>query len=174
MPELLIKRKKSSYYLVVVTYTIVLFLTIRSLINNLKVTDRDRTLIILLLVVFIALGTFFFINAIIQILKRSPALIINDTGIVENLTLAEAGFIRWENISHCELKKYTGSPHLVIYLKEFSAIMEKLNVVRKKLTEVKVRDLGTPVAINLKLLDFNSNELVSIITEEITKHKISS
>ena len=68
-----------------------------------------------------------------------------------------------KNISGCEVKKFTRSPHLIIHLKDYTDYMESLSGFKKRMVEVKVKDLGTPIALNLDLVDYDQTEIVSYI-----------
>ena len=102
----------------------------------------------------------------IKLLDKKPALIINQKGIVDNISMAKAGFIPWKNINGCLIGKLSGVDQLMIKVKDHHAIMDKQSSLRKSMLQVPIQDHGTPVAINVKLLDYNAEKLVKVINRK--------
>jgi len=168
MTNISIQRKNTIYYRQLISTSIAIFLAIHSLINNIKTPGYSKPLVILLLIALTILCLAFFINSIVQILKKSPALTITDNELIDNVSTSNMGAIKWDNITYCDIKKFKGSPHLVIGLKDHSEILSKLNGFKKKMTEVKIKKLGTPIALNTKLIDSATDELTKLIEQYIT------
>ncbi len=172
MNELLIQRKKTSYYQILVSAPVTLFLLIRALNSKLNSSGDNKVWIILILSVVTILCSVFLINSIVHVCKKSPALIINDNGIIDNSGILKLGLIKWDNISDCEIKKFTGASHLVVGLRESSYIISPLSSFKKRMAEIKIKDLGTPLAINSKLVDFDIIKLKEIIEEKINNANV--
>ncbi|MBI2281863.1 MAG: hypothetical protein HYU68_14405 [Bacteroidetes bacterium] len=173
MTKISIKRKKTIYYRLLISTSIAIFLAIQSLISNTKILGTSNSLVIFFLFTLTILCLAFFINSIVQILKKSPALIITENELIDSVSTSNIGAIKWENITYCNIKKFKGSPHLVIGLKNYSEILSKLNGFKKKMTEVKIKQLGTPIALNTKLIDFDENELTKLIQQHISTSQLS-
>ena len=105
----------------------------------------------------------FIINAILQLRIRKPAIIINDKGLEDNVSIAKAGFIDWKNITGCFVAKMSGVDQLFIMVKDHSEIMAKQAKFKKGMLSVPIQDHGTPIAIDLKLLNYSAEKLQKII-----------
>lgn len=57
-----------------------------------------------------------FIDAIKKTNKNSPALIINDNGITDNIRISNAGEIKWNEILRFEILKSVGHPNSFIFV----------------------------------------------------------
>lgn len=100
---------------------------------------------------------------LIKYLDKKPALVINQKGIIDNISMAKAGFIPWSNINGCLIGKLSGVDQLMIKVKDHKSIMEQQSSLRKSMLQVPIQDHGTPIAINVKLLDYNPEKLLKVI-----------
>lgn len=163
MSELSIKRKKSFYYKRLFWQPITLYLMIHSFINILDF----NIFIVALLGFFIIIFVCVFINDLTQVLKRSPALVLKEKGIIDHVNFSNSKLISWNNMINCKIEKYMGVPHLVIGLKDFSILIKTQSNLKQKMLEQKIKKMGTPIVINPRTLDFSLDELETIIEDKI-------
>jgi hypothetical protein len=171
MTEIVIARKNNTYKKTLIFTPISLFIVFRSLVNNLN-SNRDlKWGIVIFLGILSIVGLLIFINAIIRIRKKTPALIINDNGIDDNISLSKTGLINWEDINSYKIKKSAGTLHLFIYIKDFSHIISRQSGFKKQMIKTFIKDEGTPIAINLDLIEISQDDLVAILNENLSKLK---
>lgn len=173
MEEHSIKRKKTSYYKILFSVPITLFVLIRALYARINSSSDSSIWVILVLSFFSILFIILLVNSIIQVSKKTPALIINDNELIDNTGPVALGLIKLDNISGCEIKKFQRTPHLVINLKDYSDIISSQSGFKKKMVEVKIKDLGTPLAINDNFIAISLAELKTIIEGKISKANCS-
>jgi len=90
-------------------------------------------------------------------------MIINQRGMIDNVSMANAGFIDWKEITGCFIAKMSGVDQLFISVKDHTSILSKQNPIKKGLLSVPISDHGTPIAIDLKLLNYSPQKLQKII-----------
>lgn len=126
---------------------------------NAMVNMGSKGFMYYMLLIFSSLVLLFFFNALRQLLNRKPALVIDASGMTDNISIANFGFIPWTNISKCELKTYMRREHLLLFLKEEKEISKG----SKKMLELFQRDLGTSVALPVDAMKIKSDELANIV-----------
>jgi len=172
MTELYIHRKNNAYRRILIIAPISILLIFRALYFINDSTNEFKGILEAVLGLLGILCAIFFINAILQTKKKTPALIISQEGITDNISLSKSGHIKWENIDSCEIKSFTGSPHLFLFLKDFSEVIAKQWGFKRLMIDTLVKDMGTPITINLALIDFDSLDLKKLIDSKIDERKI--
>lgn len=130
--------------------------------------SSQRTVYLQLLTLLAILIAAFLLNAIVQLLKKTPALILDDKGITDKISYAKAGFIAWEKVDFVELKQFNGSLHLLIFLKDgLNSISEQLGP-RKRLAENIFKRTGAAIALNAPLLSYDIDVLKAEIESRIS------
>jgi hypothetical protein len=102
-------------------------------------------------------------RSIIHLTKKTPALIITSEGIVDNISLANAGKIDGANIEGFSIGKVSGTDHLIIKLKDHKSVLSKLSGFKQRMLETIMKKHGTPIAVNLKLLKIDPDELMEVL-----------
>lgn len=108
-------------------------------------------------------------RSIIQLTKKTPALIITPDGIVDNISMANAGMIDSGNIEGFTTGKVGGAENLIIKLKDHKTILTNMSRFRQRMVETIIKKHGTPVAINLKLLKIDPDKLMEILENQFPK-----
>ncbi len=168
MKEIIVPASKSIYQTLLIICPIALFFAVRSFYNN-YYTSHPSWWLLLLLGALIILCTYFFLNSLQKVRSNNIALRINKTGIEDNISMAKPGKILWSNIKGSEIVKYTGSDHLLIYLKDPKPILAPLNFFQNKMALQMIEDVGTPIAINPKLVQYDVKKLVEVINRKAKK-----
>lgn len=104
----------------------------------------------------------FFVNAL---KKTSPALTINNSGLTDNISIANAGLITWNEIINFEILKSAGHPHLFVFVKNSEKYIENKSWFTKGMITQLNKDKGSPIAIDLNQIDIDSKELLKILHE---------
>jgi len=110
----------------------------------------------------------FFINALIQNKRKGPAIIINENGIVDDVSMARAGLIEWNTIKKVEIIKSAGSPHLFIFVRNQDQYINSLNSFKKRVLMQLMKDKGSPIAINLGLIEIDGRKLLDHINQRLS------
>jgi len=102
-------------------------------------------------------------NALRHIFSKKPALVVSEDGLIDNISQAKAGLIPWTNIHKTEIKKYMKRDHLLIYLIEPKSVLHG----NKRLAEIMLEEIGTPIAVSLELLKDDPTQLKKAIDRGI-------
>lgn len=154
MERVVIKRKRKQQWQMLIIGPFAMYTMVNAMLNM-----DSKGILYYALLIFSSLVLLFFFNALRQMLNRKPALVIDESGLTDNISLANAKFIAWNNIRKCELKKYMRRDHLLIFMRDLST----LDLSRKKMMQIFERDLGTPVALPLDAMKVNKDELAKIV-----------
>ena len=111
--------------------------------------------IILFLILFVML----FLNSVLKLMDKSPALRLTRKGLEDNVSMARFGLIKWDNIIKSELKDYTGTKQLVIHLVDYGNKVNALSYFKRNMVKQMVTDLGTPIVLNTKMLSGRLKDL---------------
>ncbi len=95
-----------------------------------------------------------------------PAMQITRAGVEDHISMAKPGLIPWSNIRGSALVPYTGSEHLVIYVKDPEPIIASLGFLQQKMARQMVEDVDTPIVINPKLLRYKAAALRDMINKK--------
>lgn len=134
---------------------------VRVILKNLQ----TNIFLSVLLSLYCVLMVLFFINAIKKTNKTSPALTINDIGLIDNISIANAGLITWNEITSFDISKSAGHPHLFIFVKNPKKFIENKSWFTKGIITQLNKDKGSPIAIDLNQIDIDSKELLKILHE---------
>lgn len=163
MADKSIKRIKTSYYMVAFVVPLALFLIGKSTYNYFY-SDVLWQRIAAFILALICGGFFaFFIQALQQIFTKKPAIHISKEGIHDDVSMARVGLIPWSDITKTEIKDNAGAPHLFIYVKDHTKYIDKKSWFKKGMLNQMAKDSGSPIAINLKLIEGSGKELQKTI-----------
>jgi hypothetical protein len=164
-----VNRNKRPYFRLVVSLPVFLFILVRSFVSIYNSDHSYRILILQLLAIFIIGACTFLVNAIVYVIDSRPALELNADELVDKISYAKSISINWNTIKSVEIRKFNGSDHLLIFLKDpehVRVLEKKVGMKRKMLENIAVRT-GTPVAINLSLLAIEPEVLIDKIESRI-------
>ncbi|MBK7038582.1 MAG: hypothetical protein IPI31_16160 [Bacteroidetes bacterium] len=165
MQEIIIKRNYNLYYRMLAISVVALFFIARNIISYYKSGGEGNLVFLIISYVF---GFFILLlvnNSIRQLNKRTPALIISENGIIDNISLIKPELVPWSNIVGAEVKKYRGNLQMAIILRDYYDVLDNESPVRSKMTQTLINDLETPWLINLTLIKTDISELHRIILE---------
>lgn len=104
-------------------------------------------------------------------LDREPGLVIKKEGIVDNVSLVQAGLIPWSSITSAEVKTYAGASQFMIHIDQGDRYLKGLSYVNGKMAQQMITDEGTPIIINTKFIKYNGEQLAKVINERLRKHR---
>lgn len=167
-----VKRKKGIYWKLLLSGLATLYIAGNSFVNNWH-TSRDYRVPILIFLGLLLLFSFFMlINAIKNLLKNDPALVLNEEGIVDNVTVLQLGLIPWDKIVACEIKRVQRTDHLIVGLKDYSdhAYLES-NFKKSAALQIEKKH-DTPFIINSKTIDISLGELKQLIEAKLPNDQL--
>ena len=115
---------------------------------------------------FFGLGSLFLVK---KIIKRTPSLIVNYSGIFDNSSAYGAYFLRWDEIESIgiESMKVRSSRHqirlIAIRLKDPEAFLAQQSAFKAFLLRWNIKLVGTPVTISTNTLPMKLEELLAVI-----------
>jgi len=168
--EKVISRNKKPFNKLLYITPIAFIASGRSALNNFESNQNWRLALSFLLFLFCGLIVIFFINAIKQQTKNTPALIISSKGIIDNISIANAGMINWNEIVKFEILKSAGHPHLFIFVKETDKFIMDQPWLKKGMITQLSKDKGSPIAIDLNQVKTDSIDLLNHLNELKTTH----
>lgn len=105
-----------------------------------------------------------------RLLIIGPAIEINAYGIIDRVTVAEAGFIPWSNIAHVELNTDVGNHMLALYLYDDDFIHRKLTFFQYLLLKQNLNQAVALVQIRAGDIHLPLEQLQAFILEQISLH----
>ena len=105
---------------------------------------------------------FFFVTAN-RFLDRAPVLVLDDDGIVANVTWADVGRIRWTEITGARVERRRGLLYLVISVRDPTRFIERGNWLQRDSRKGSLRRFGSPVAIPAVFVDADVRQIASEI-----------
>jgi hypothetical protein len=163
-PTLIARRKEEHVVIVVLCAT-----SLVSLVDRLVSRPQDFTeapgffvfklLFALLLVVFIG-------NAIRQLMRKGPALVLDDAGLQDLVTPVRGGLIPWTAMSGARAIGRKGSV-IVIDLHDPAAFIAERLGFKQRMARAFHRSHGSPVVIQTRFVKADANDLLRMIQERI-------
>lgn len=101
-----------------------------------------------------------------MLLSKSPGLVFNRHGFVDNSSLVSAGFVPWSEVVEIEQDPM----FLYIHVRHPQQYVGRGNVMQKMMRLATQKMHGTPIAISANLLKINYADLVAKFEEYIRHH----
>ncbi|MEM7367701.1 MAG: STM3941 family protein [Bacteroidota bacterium] len=105
-----------------------------------------------------------------RLLIIGPVIEVNDYGIIDRVSVAEAGFIPWSNIAHVELITDVGNHMLALFLYDDDFIHKKLTFVQYLLLKRNLNQAEALVQIRAGDIHLPLEQLQAFIQEQISLH----
>jgi hypothetical protein len=169
MQEVVIRRRKNQHYQLVIIAPLALFFSINSFLRHLQGESSYRSLMLAVTLLFSAVIIWMLITAIRHLIKKGPAMIISERGVDDYASVATAGHILWEEITGASIQKFSGTNHLVIHLRNPERYLSAEKTWRRRVTEFAMSKTGSPIAVNLRTIQYSGDELLKQILERVSK-----
>jgi hypothetical protein len=105
-----------------------------------------------------------------KLLDKTPGLVFNEQGIIDNSSGVSAGLIPWEEIADIQifkLNKVSSQRFLSIFVHQAESYVCRGNKFQQFLNRQNTRLSGTPINISTNSLKINFDELVNIVEEHV-------
>lgn len=166
-----IQRNKNHLYRHLLTSPIALYLLLSAAYSNYSKGEGLHFLYLLFLLLASVFTLNIIVNAIQELRKSSPALIINKDGITDHISNVNAGLLTWATIRKYEIIKTGGSLHLFIFVEDPEAYLDKAKGVKKMIVKQHFTKQGSPIAIALFMLKSDTESLIKIIDDHMEQYK---
>jgi hypothetical protein len=116
----------------------------------------------------------FAIYALKKLLDKKPALVFNDSGIVDNVSSASAGFIPWSDVVRAEIFELPKHKMLVIKVRDPQKYIARGSALRRSLNKTNYKTVGSPISIYVNLLEIDVAELASLFKRYQRKYGVGA
>jgi len=107
-----------------------------------------------------------------KLLDKSPGLVIDKNGIVDNSHGGSLGLIKWADIKGISTQGMMGTKFLLIHVNNPEHYIEKANGrVKKKVVQANMKMYGTPFSIVSNTLTYDFSKLEALVNAEWEKYK---
>lgn len=111
----------------------------------------------------------FLVRSIKVVFDSSPALIINQDGIIDNVSYAKAGLITWNEIESVSVKKFNRREHLVLEVIDPQKFIETASGIKRSMLEQSMNKCASPISINSRELNIDITSLKVTIESLLNK-----
>jgi len=103
---------------------------------------------------------------------KSPGLIINAQGIVDNASAVAAGFIKWEDVQQIKVAQVMNQKFLMILVRNPEEyINRREGAIARNAMQMNYKTYGSPISISSDALAISFNELHQIILDRFNQSK---
>ncbi len=107
----------------------------------------------------------------VQVLKRAPALVIDDDGIVDNSTLVSVGRVPWHDIQEIRATVVGAERFLTLNVVDPAKYVRQGNVLKRCFNALNLRFYGSPVHISANALAISFDGLAAIVSRTHARRK---
>ena len=130
----------------------------------------DQFIILIISPFLIALMASSFIFAVLMLLSKSPGLVINPSGIIDNTTGISAGKISWNNIKRTYVTQLRSGSFLTIEVSDPEQYLKQGNYLSRVFKWVNHVFFHSPIHISSHALDISFSEMVETIEQYHKKY----
>lgn len=116
----------------------------------------------------------FAIYALKKLLDKKPALVFDDSGIVDNVSSASAGFIPWSDVVGAQIFEMPKHKMLVIKVRDPQKYVARGSSLRRSLNKTNYKTVGSPISIYVNLLEIDVAELASLFKRYLRKYGVGA
>lgn len=114
----------------------------------------------------VMLGLVTLVRIVKLLFSQKAGLVINETGIADNIAITKLGIIKWEEIKSVRVIKQSFQNFILLDLKDNNKHLANKVGIQKNQIKSSITKYGTPSAINANNLKIDLRELVSIINKK--------
>lgn len=112
--------------------------------------------------------------ALKKLFDQKPALVLNNSGFVDNSSSASAGFIPWSEVVGAEIFEIQQQKMLVIKVRNPEEYIARGSSLKRTLNKANYKMVGSPISISSGALAINFSELVSLFDQYQRKYGVAS
>ena len=103
---------------------------------------------------------------------KSPGLIINADGIVDNASAVAAGFIKWDDIQEIKVAQVMNQKFLMIIVRNPEEYINRgKGTIARNAMQMNYKSYGSPISISPNALAISFNELYRIVLDRLNQRK---
>jgi|GEM_PF-5914570 len=165
MDTIKIKRDNSKFKRLLFITPISFFAVGKFTLNCLEANNNIYKVLAVVGFLFCILMIVFSINAIRKIRTKTYAIELNEHGLVDNVSLASAGLIKWEEIKDVESKIVSSQPHIVIKVFNPEKFIKAKSGMKRGMINQMNKDHGSPIVIDTNQINKSGKEVVELISD---------
>ena len=108
-------------------------------------------------------------NGYKSLVANKPILIINKDGITDNMNTPSLGFIAWKDVEKADLQEIVGFEHLVIYLKNPEAHIEKASAMKRNLMRSNLKNTGSFSYYRTNIMPESGDKMLMVVNHFINQ-----
>lgn len=112
--------------------------------------------------------------ALKKLFDNKPALVFNNSGIVDNASSVSAGFIPWSEVVGAEIFEIQKQKMLIIMVRDPQAYIARGSSLKRALNKANYNMVGSPISISSHALAINFSELVSLFDQYQRKYGVGT
>lgn len=110
--------------------------------------------------------------ALKKLFDKKPALVFNNSGIVDNVSSVSAGFIPWSEVVGAQIYEIQKQKLLIIKVRDPQAYIARGSLLKQKLNKANYKMVGSPISISANTLAIKFSELVSLFDQYQRKYGV--
>lgn len=108
--------------------------------------------------------------AVVKLCDRSPGLVLDDAGLIDNSSGISAGRILWSDVKGFDVKTVKKQRFLTIEVHDPDKYVQRASAWKRPLVAANAKYFGSPVQISSNALKIDFDTLVKAITEAHGKY----
>lgn len=109
-----------------------------------------------------------------KLFDKKPALVFNNSGIVDNASSVSPGFIPWSEVVGAELCEIQKQKLLIIKVRDPQEYIARGNSLRRTLNKANYKMVGSPISIHSNALKIDFSELASLFNRYQRKYGVGT
>lgn len=103
---------------------------------------------------------------------RTPGLVINEQGIIDNAGAFPAGEIPWDDVLGVEGTEMSGQRMVLVFVHNPQLYIDRqTNALKRKIVTMNAQMVGTPISISANALQVESEELLALLQARLAAHR---
>jgi hypothetical protein len=102
-----------------------------------------------------------------RLLSPKPALVLDDSGFLDNASALGAGLIPWAEISSVRVSSFRNQRFLAVYINDPEKYFSRANPIKRTIMRANQSMVGTAITIPLSALSVSAEELLSVVGKHL-------
>jgi hypothetical protein len=169
MEEIVVYGKKGSLVALAAASLLFAVLSVYFPFSGYEPSSRDssgslmKLLLPGLLYVGLPLFGLLFIYACYRLLKSTPVVIVDQTGVTDNASFWSAGLIRWEEIKKIFIFNHMTKRYIGIILFDINTLLSRQSAIKRSIIKYTQKQMSAPIAIPEDALPMSADNLLAKI-----------
>jgi hypothetical protein len=101
------------------------------------------------------------------LLSPKPALVIDDSGFLDNASAVGAGLIPWAEICGVRVSAFRNQRFLAVYVNDPEKYLSRANAIKRSVMRANQSMVGTAITIPLSALSVSAEELLLVLGKHL-------